>query len=97
MATSTEKRPPPLSSGDRTGNKAGDTSKNMIAYVIAAIIAVMGGYYLYSTYYAPTSTTSAVTDGTASKPVTPVPATPPAATAPKPVVPATPPATTTTP
>jgi hypothetical protein len=93
MATSTDKRPPPLSGGGQAGRKVSDGTGNMIAYIIAGIAVLFGGYYLYTTYYSPTPVTPAVTDGTAPKQMPPVAATPAA----PPVAPATPPATTTTP
>jgi hypothetical protein len=97
MVTSTDKRPPPLATGERTGNKVSDGSGNMIAYIIAAIVVAFAGYYLYTTYYSPTSMTSTITDGTATKPSAPVAATPPAATSTTTptIVPAKPPVTTT--
>ncbi len=123
MATSTDQKPRPVtgteSDFDRTQraaarpevriNQTNQGSGNSIAYIIAALVVLVGAYYLYTSYYSPTVMPPTTTEiAPAPAPATPpaapaaeapASATPPAATAPAadvPVVPApaTPPATT---
>jgi hypothetical protein len=85
-------------------NQTNQGSGSTIAYIIAALVIAVAGYYLYTSYYSPTAVTPTVTQ-TTPPPATTAPAadapvvTPPAATSTTPpaAVPATPPATTTTP
>jgi hypothetical protein len=124
MATTTETRTrPPI--GTEFGGTSNTTprpdirvtqsnagSNSAFAYIIAALVVIIGGYYVYTSYYSPTITAPAATQSSTLPksetviPVAPVPATPPAATttvtpveppATAPAAPATPPATTTTP
>jgi hypothetical protein len=87
-------------------NQTNQGSGSTIAYIIAALVIAVAGYYLYTSYYSPTSVTPSVTQTTpppaVTAPAADAPAvTPPAATAPATdapaATPATPPATTTTP
>jgi hypothetical protein len=127
MAVTNETRPRPVTGAESEFDRASRTmprpevrvnqtnngSNGVIAYLIAALVIVVGGYYVYTSYYAPTAPTPAATQSSTTLPksdtvvpVTPVPATPPAestATPPAeppataPAAPVTPPAATTTP
>ena len=78
-------------------NQTNQGSGNTIAYIIAALVIAVAGYYFYTSYYSPTAMTPTVTQTTPAAPAADAPAvTPPAATSTTPpaAVPATPPATT---
>ncbi|MGB9141070.1 MAG: hypothetical protein WCB71_02605 [Aestuariivirga sp.] len=76
-------------------------SGGTIAYVIAALVLIIGGYLLYTNNWSQTTVVPTVTQNNTTLPapdtITPVPVTPPAAekTAPPATVPATPGTTTT--
>jgi hypothetical protein len=109
MVTITENRPRPITGAEsefdhaslplsRPGigaTQSGQGSGNSIAYLIAVLVIAVGGYFLYTSYYGPTTIPAAVTQP--SPPVAPAPAVDEPALTPPAAVPAAPPATTTTP
>ena len=117
MATTTENRPRPITGAESEFNHASRAmprpeirvsqsnqgAGNAIAYIIAALVIAVGGYYFYISYYNPAVVAPAITQTTppptATAPAVDMPVvTPPAATSTTPptIVPATPSATKTT-
>jgi hypothetical protein len=126
MATTTENRPRILTGAESEFdhasratqrpevrvNQSNQGSGATFAYIILALVVIVGGYFLYTNYSGVPATAPATTQSDTTLPksevIVPTPpaastATPPADApvvtpdAPAPVVPATPPATTTTP
>ena len=124
MATTTENRPRPVTGAESEFdhasratprpeirvNQSNQGSNSSIPYLILALVLIVGGYFLYTNYWNPTSMVPAATQSSTTLPksevIVPAPVTPPAVTtvtppvdapATTPAAPATPPATTTTP
>jgi hypothetical protein len=83
--------PRPISHPEIHATRSSQGSGNVIAYLIAILVIAIGGYFLFTSYYGPTTVPAAVTQSSPPPVVDEPVLTPPAA------VPATPPATTTTP